>query len=94
LLQLIAWWLSGRFDQLEISEREVIWTHGILNKEYTETNMNSIRTVRVRQSLFQRLMNAGDLVIYTTGDEPELTIKGLPRPGEIRELIKSRTAGE
>lgn len=30
----------------------------------------------------------------TTGDDPELTIKGLPRPGEIRELIKHRTAAE
>jgi uncharacterized membrane protein YdbT with pleckstrin-like domain len=93
-LQLLGWWLAARFDRLEITEREVVWTHGFLSKHYTETNMNSIRTVRVSQSLLQRLLNAGDLVIYTTGDDPELTIKGLPRPGEIRELIKHRTAAE
>jgi uncharacterized membrane protein YdbT with pleckstrin-like domain len=94
LLQLLGWWLGARFDRLEITDREVVWTHGFLNKQYTETNMNSIRTVRVSQSLLQRFLNAGDLVIYTTGDDPELTIKGLPRPGEIRELIKTRTAAE
>jgi uncharacterized membrane protein YdbT with pleckstrin-like domain len=94
LLQLVGWWLAARFDRLEITEREVVWTHGFLNKQYTETNMSSIRTVRVSQSLLQRLLNAGDVVIYTTGDEPELTIKGLPRPGEIRELIKHRAAAE
>lgn len=93
-LQLLGWWLAARFDRLEITERELVWTHGFLNKQYTETNMASIRTVRVSQSLLQRLLNAGDVVIYTTGDEPELTIKGLPRPGEIRELIKHRTAAE
>ncbi len=92
LLQLIGWWIRARFDRLEITEREVVWTHGFLNKQYTETNMGSIRTVRVRQSLLQRMLNAGDLVIYTTGDMPELNILGLPRPGEIRELIKTRSA--
>jgi uncharacterized membrane protein YdbT with pleckstrin-like domain len=92
LLQLFGWWIKARFDRLEITEREVVWTHGFLNKQYTETNMSSIRTVRVQQSLLQRMLNAGDLVIYTTGDMPELTIRGLPRPGEIRELIKARSA--
>jgi uncharacterized membrane protein YdbT with pleckstrin-like domain len=94
LLQLLGWWLSARFDHLQITQRELVWTHGFLNKQYTETNMASVRTVRVQQSLLQRLLNAGDLVVYTTGDEPELTIKGLPRPGEIRALIKQQSAGE
>jgi hypothetical protein len=39
------------------------------------------------------MLNAGDLVIYTTGDEPELSIQGLPRPGDIREYIKGHTGG-
>lgn len=94
LLQLFGWWLSARFDHLQITQRELVWTHGFLNKQYTETNMASVRTVRVQQSLLQRLLNAGDLVVYTTGDEPELTIKGLPRPGEIRALIKQQSGGE
>jgi len=92
VLRLLGWWLQTRFDRLEITERDLVWTHGFLNKQYTETNMQSIRTVRVRQSLPQRVMNAGDLWIYTNGDEPELTIRGLPHPGEIRSLIKQQTA--
>jgi uncharacterized membrane protein YdbT with pleckstrin-like domain len=94
LLRLLGWWLAARFDHLEIREREIVWTHGFLNKNYTETNMASIRTVRVHQSLLQRMLNAGDLVIYTTGDLPELSIKGLPRPAEIREHIKRQSGGE
>jgi len=94
LLRLIGWWLAARFDHLEIRENEVVWTHGFLNKNYTETNMASIRTVRVHQSLLQRMLNAGDLVIYTTGDEPELAVNGLPRPREIREHIKRQSGGQ
>lgn len=94
LLRLLLWWIAARFDHLEIRENELIWTHGFLNKNYTETNMASIRTVRVHQSLFQRLMNAGDLVIFTTGDQPELAVNGLPRPNEIREHIKRQSTEE
>jgi len=88
VLPLLRWWLQSLFDHLEIRPNEIIWTHGLLNKNYTETNMASVRTVRVHQSLFQRIVGAGDLVIYTTGDDPELAIRGLPRPNEIREHIK------
>lgn len=94
LLRLLGWWLAARFDHLQIYDNEIVWTHGFLNKHYTETNMASIRTVRVHQSLLQRILNAGDLVIFTTGDEPELAVKGLPRPSEIREHIKRQGASE
>ena len=94
LLRLFVWWVGARFEHLAIRENEVVYTRGLLNKEYTETNMSSIRTVRVTQSLLQRLLGAGDIVIFTTGDLPEISVKGLPRPREIREHIKSREGQE
>jgi hypothetical protein len=94
LFNLLRWWLGSLVDKLEIHPREVVWNHGLLNKSYTEINMASIRTVRVNQSLFQRIVGAGDLIIFTTGDIPELAVKGLPRPREIRDLIKSQTASD
>jgi len=94
VLPLLRWWLATLSDHLEIRTNEIIWTHGLLNKNYTETNMASVRTVRVHQSLFQRLVGSGDLVIYTTGDDPELAIRGLPRPNEIRAHIKRQSSRE
>lgn len=88
-LQLLTWWVSARADRLVITDDELIWTHGLLSKEYTEINMTSVRTVRVSQSLFQRIMNAGDVTIFTAGDDPELSIRGLPDPDEVRELVKA-----
>jgi len=92
--QLLRWWLATLMDQLEIYARELVWTHGLLSKEYTEINMGSVRTVRIEQSLFQRILGAGNLQIFTAGDEPELTIRGLPRPQEIRQHIKRYSAGD
>lgn len=92
--QLLVWWVSTRTDHLRISDDEILWTHGLINKEYTEIGMSSVRTVRVTQSLLQRMMSAGDIAIFTTGDIPELVVRGLPDPRAIRELVKTRGTGQ
>ena len=88
-LRLLSWWIVTKLDRLVIKEDEIVWTHGLLNKQYTEVNMASVRTVRVRQSILQRIMNAGDVTVFTSGDVPELVVRGLPNPGAIRDHIKS-----
>lgn len=92
-LILLGWWLATLVDRLEIRRHEIVWTHGLLARQYTEINMASVRTMRINQSLLQRLLDAGDLVIFTAGDQPELAIHGLPRPREVREHIKRQTRG-
>lgn len=91
-LRLLIWWIATRSDRLKVTGNELLWTHGLLNKEYTEIDLGSVRTVKVSQSLFQRLMGAGDVIVFTTGDLPELEIRGLPEPNRIRELVKGKTA--
>jgi uncharacterized membrane protein YdbT with pleckstrin-like domain len=88
ILILLYWYLTMKADKLTIKDDEVIWTHGLLNKKYVEINMSSIRTTRVEQSLLQRMMNAGKVEIFTAGDQPELSVNGLPDPNKIREVIK------
>lgn len=90
LLQLLAWWLGSVADRLAIKSDEMIWTHGLLNRQYTEINLASVRTVRVTQSLFQRIMGVGDIAVYTAGDQPELVVHGLPHPHRIRDLVKGQ----
>ena len=82
--------MRAKSDQLVIKDDEIVWTHGLVNKDYTEISMGSVRTTRISQTLLQRIMNAGDIEIYTSGDNPELVVKGLPDPSEIRRLIKGQ----
>lgn len=93
-LRLLAWWVATKMDRLQIRDDEVVWTHGLLNRQYTEINMASIRTVRVSQSLLQRIMNAGDVTIYTSGDLPEMVVRGLPDPRQVRDQIKGETRAD
>jgi len=94
VLQLFTWWLATRSDHLAITEDELLWTHGLLSKQYTEIAMGSVRTVRIDQSLLQRLMDAGNVSVFTSGDIPEVVIRGLPEPNRIRELVKARSDTE
>jgi len=94
ILILLYWYLDMKADKLTIKQDEVVWTHGLLSKKYVEINMKSIRTVRVEQSLLQRMLNAGKVEIFTAGDSPELIVNGMPNPNRIRELIKGEAAGD
>jgi uncharacterized membrane protein YdbT with pleckstrin-like domain len=93
-LRLLSWYVATKTDQLTIKEDELVWTHGLLSKDYTEISMGSVRTTRVTQTVMQRIMGAGDVAIYTSGDLPELVIRGLPEPDRIRDLIKGDAARE
>ncbi len=94
ILLLLYWYVQTKYDHLSIRDDEIVWTHGLLSKQYTEINMSSVRTVRVTQSLLQRMLSAGDIAIFTAGDAPELVIKGMPNPDEIREHIKGQAKKE
>ncbi len=92
ILILLWWWLTTKADKLTIKTDEIIWEHGLISKQYTEISMSSLRSVRVNQSLLQRILSAGNVEVYTAGDDPELVIKGMPNPDKIREYIKGQGA--
>ena len=88
-LWLLVWFVKTKMDHLVIKADEIVWTHGLLSKQYTEIAQTSIRTVRVQQSILQRLMGAGDVLIYTAGDMPEVLIRGLPEPEKLRQYTSA-----
>ena len=92
-LWLLVWFVKTKMDHLVIKADEIVWTHGLLSKQYTEIAQTSIRTVRVQQSVLQRLMGAGDVLIYTAGDMPEVLIRGLPEPEKLRQYTSASERG-
>jgi len=94
ILALLWMYLLTKMDKLTITKDELVWVHGLINKDYTEIALTSVRSVRVSQTLLQRILNAGNVSVYTAGDEPELVIKGLPNPDKIRDLINGKSLGD
>ena len=92
ILILLAWYLRCKSTKLEFIGNDLVLETGLLSKDRTELNVGSIRTVNVYQSFFNRIFGVGQIAIFTAGDEPEIEVKGLPQPHELRELIKAHQA--
>lgn len=73
---------------LEIDNDEIHYSEGVLSKNIVDIPVGSVRTVRVNQSFLQRIVNIGNLEIYTSGDLPELVLRGYPDPHLIRDILK------
>lgn len=80
------WWLDKKGNRLSINDHELLLEKGILSKQRTQLSLSSVRTVRVTQSMFQRMFGIGDIDIFSAGDTPEISIKALPDPNRVRDL--------
>ncbi len=86
ILILLWWFIKARSEVLTITDTELRYEVGILNKAHSEVQLSSVRSVRVNQTLGQRIFGTGDVEVFTAGDRPEITAKGMPDPGRVREL--------
>ncbi|WP_341937587.1 PH domain-containing protein [Marinimicrobium sp. C2-29] len=90
LLILLWWYLQCKGSKLTVKERDLMYEEGLLSKNRAEFSLSSIRTVRVKQSFFNRIFGVGVIEIYTAGDKPEIVASGMPDPNRVRELIKEQ----
>ena len=88
ILILLWWFLQCKSTKLSVYDNEILFEKGLLSKERSEVNISSIRSIKVKQSFFNRIFGVGTIEIYTAGDSPEFIASGLPDPNKVRELIK------
>jgi len=90
ILILLVWHLKNKSTKLTVTESEILFEKGLLSKDRSEVSVGSVRTIRVKQSFFDRIFGVGRVEIFTAGDSPEIVANGLPDPNRVRELIKLR----
>ena len=88
LLLFLSWHLQNKASKLIVTSNDVMFEKGLLSKERSEINISSVRTVKVKQSFFNRIFGTGTIELYTAGDSPEIVAKGMPDPNKVREFIK------
>lgn len=93
LLILLWWHLQNKSSKLTVQDNDILYETGLLSKVRSEVNISGVRTIKVKQSFFNRVFGVGTVEIYTAGDSPEIVAHGLPDPNKIRELIKAQQNG-
>jgi len=89
IVWLLVWWIRLRCTLLTVGDDRVRLSRGVFAKERIEVELESIRSVRIDQTFFDRIFNCGILKIYTAGDRPEIMQKGLPDPTRLRGALRA-----
>src|SRR3546814_14329055 len=80
ILAIGVWWVLRKGERLALSDREVLLERGLLAKQRTEIALSSIRSVRITQTLGQRIFNVGNVELFRAADWAEIAYKSMPRP--------------
>jgi uncharacterized membrane protein YdbT with pleckstrin-like domain len=89
LIILLWWHLKNKASKLIITDDTILYEKGLLSKERSEIDIDSVRTVKIKQSFFNRIFGVGAIEIYTAGDAPEIIAAGMPDPNRVRELVRA-----
>ena len=80
--------LPWSFTRYALSEDRLFLRKGFLNIKQDEIVLYRVRDLRVTQNLWQRIFGVGTIhVVSTDKSIPELFIKNVKQPFEVKELI-------
>jgi len=88
-----VWALVVRTERLAVGVHDVLLERGFIAKQRVQVNRDSVRAVKVSQTILQRMLGVGDIEIFTGGDYPEIAIRGLPKPDAVRALLGKEDEG-
>jgi uncharacterized membrane protein YdbT with pleckstrin-like domain len=88
LVILAVWWIIARSTRMTVDEVRATLTSGIFSKQVTEVQLSSIRTVKIDKSFVDRIFDVGTVSVFTSGDAPELVVKGMPDPEALAKALR------
>ena len=76
------------FTRYALSEDRLFLRRGFLNVKHDEIVLYRVRDLRVSVSLWQHIFGVGSVTVVSTDKSiPELTLKNIRQPNEVKELI-------
>ena len=76
------------FTRYALSEDRLFLKRGFLNVHQDEVVLYRVRDLRVSQTLWQRIFGVGTVTVISTDKSiPELALKNIRQPNEVKELI-------
>jgi uncharacterized membrane protein YdbT with pleckstrin-like domain len=79
-----ARWATTNFV---VTTDRLIYRHGVLSKHGIEIPLDRVNTVFFRQSIFERMVGAGDLVIESAGEMGRQRFSNVRKPSAVQNEI-------
>lgn len=87
ILWLGVRWLAWRTTHFVITSDRLIARKGIIAKSGIEIPLERVNNVSFNQSIFERVIKAGDLLIESGGEDGQQRFTDILRPDEVQNLI-------
>ena len=91
-LTVLAGFVKRVATTYTITDRRLNIKRGIVSREVQETRLERVQNVNYRQSVYQRLMQIGDVDFDTAaGDDYNFTFAGVADPGDVVHRVDQAT---
>lgn len=80
---LMTWW----FTQHVITNERLIFRSGIFSREGKEIPLEVINDVSFSQTIWERMIRSGDLLIESAGELGQSHYRDIPRPEDVQKVI-------
>lgn len=98
LLVLTAVWLLIRYlkwltTNFVITSNRLIFRQGLIGKSGIEIPLERVNNVNFNQSVFERILGAGDLLIESGGEDGQQRFTDIRHPAQVQNLIHAQMEG-
>ena len=95
LMVVAALWLIGRYlkwitTNFVITSNRLIFRQGVIGKSGIEIPLERVNNVNFNQSVFERMLGAGDLLIESGGEDGQSRFTDIRHPDKVQNLIHSQ----
>lgn len=83
-------WIRLRYV---ITDDQVYVKYGLISRDVTQIRLDRIQNTSYEQSILERVLNFGDVRLYTAGTSTEdITLSNVPDPAAVKRIVTSQLA--
>jgi membrane protein YdbS with pleckstrin-like domain len=95
LVLLALVWLGGRYirwvsTHFVVTTDRVIYREGVIGKRGIEMPLERVNNVSLNQSILQRIVGAGDLLVESGGEDGQQHFTDIRRPEDVQNVIHAQ----
>ena len=84
---LVVRTLQWNTTHFVVTSHRVIYRHGVIGKIGIDIPLERVNNVSIHQSVFERVIDAGDLLVESGGEDGQQRFSDIRRPDEVQNII-------
>lgn len=87
IIKLVLDVLDWNYTNYVFTDARIIIERGFIHKEKLIISYNKIQDIEIRQSLLERMVNVGDIIIYGANEMSDTILDDIPSPRKAEDII-------